>query len=336
MPLSNPNVHIVCINARKLFFMSNLNYGCPIWCTAPLQMHFMHLKQIHFICSCIPILFMYFHPSKPVTQLRHNTRTFKIPHFGIVYQDSKDRPCPLQCPTPSFAKVVSNFNGCSPLHIATIHELLSSIHLPPTVPRLWLQCWHLSPSTFVQLQLGHWLLLYLMVSAHTVHAQNSSNTLLAIKYGKTNKHWSLAYYLISHTLHKPYPPSRGTCFVLHCMSIPTRRDHPTPWMPGYAFATRISHFGSATIPTYSTCACPYPIPMSILCASMQESYSPCQIWTMDAPFGAQLHYKCISCIQNKFTLFVVAFQFSSCTFIHQSPWHNCVTILGHSKYDISV
>ena len=102
-PLSNPNVHIVCINVRKLFSLSNLDYGCPIWCTAPLQMHFMHSKQIHFICSSIPILFMYFRRSKLVTQLRHNTRTFKIPHFGLVYQDSKDRPCPLQRRTPSFA-----------------------------------------------------------------------------------------------------------------------------------------------------------------------------------------------------------------------------------------
>ena len=94
--------------------------------------------------------------------------------------------------------------------------------------------------------------------------------------------------------------------------------------------------GSATIPTYSTCTCPYSISMSILCASMQESYSPCQISTMDAPFCAHLHYKCISCNQNKFILIVVAFQFSSCTFIHQTPSHNCVTILGHSKYDILV
>ena len=175
-----------------------------------------------------------------------------------------------------------------------------------------------------------------MVSTHPVHAQNSSNTLLAIKYRKTNKHCSLAYHLISHRLHKPYPPSRGTCFVLRCMSISMRPDRPTPSMPCYVFPTSISHFGSATIPTYSTCACPYPSPMSILCASMQESYSPCQIWTMDAPFGAQLHYRCISCIQNKFILFAVAFQFSSCIYIHQSSGHNCVTILGHSKYDISV
>ena len=76
------------------------------------------------------------------------------------------------------------------------------------------------------------------------------------------------------------------------------------------FTTPISHFSSVTIPTYSTCTCPYSIPMSILCASMQESYSPCQIWTMDTPFDAQLYYKCISCNQNKFILFVAAFEFS--------------------------
>ena len=103
MLLSNPNLHILCINARKPFPMSNLDYECPIWCTPPLQVHFMHSKQIHFICSCIQTLLLYFHPSKPGTQLCHNTRTFKIRHFGIVYQDSKDRPCSLQRPTPSFA-----------------------------------------------------------------------------------------------------------------------------------------------------------------------------------------------------------------------------------------
>ena len=102
------------------------------------------------------------------------------------------------------------------------------------------------------------------------------------------------------------------------------------------FATPISHFSSVTIPTYSTCTCPYSIAMSILCASMQQSYSLCQICTMDAPCGAQLHYRCISCIQNKFIFFVVAYQFYSWTFIHQSPWHNCVTILGHSKHDILI
>ena len=44
-----------------------------------------------------------------------------------------------------------------------------------------------------------------------------------------------------------------------------------------------------------------------------------RIWTMDGLFGAQLHYRCISCIQNKFILFVLAFKFPSWTFIHQSP-----------------
>ena len=151
MPLSNPNVHIVCINARNLFSMSNLDYGCPIWCTAPLQMHFMHSKQIHFICSCIPILFLYFHPSKPMTQLRHNTRTFKIRHFGIpCTRIPKTVHARFNVPLPHLHRLSSNPNGCSPLHIATIHELLTSIHLPPTVPCPWLQCWHLSPSTFVQ------------------------------------------------------------------------------------------------------------------------------------------------------------------------------------------
>ena len=236
-----------------------------------------------------------------------------------MYENSKDRPCPLQRPTPSFAYAVSNPNGCSPLHIAIIHELLPSIHLPLTVPRPWLQCWHLSPSTFVQFQHGHRLLHEVTVSTHPVHAQNSSNTLLAIKYHKTNKHCSFAYHLISHMLHNPYPPSGGTCFVLHCMCIPMQQARPTPLMLCYVFTTSISHFSSATIPTYKTCTCPYPIPISILCASIQETYSLWQIWTMDAPFAAQLHCRCIPCIQNKFILFVVLFQFSSSTFVPQSP-----------------
>ena len=92
MPLSNPNVHIACIYARNLFSVANLDYGCPIWCTPSLQMHCMHSKQVHFICTAIPILLLYFHPSKPLTQLHHNTRTFKISHFVIVYQNSKDHP----------------------------------------------------------------------------------------------------------------------------------------------------------------------------------------------------------------------------------------------------
>ena len=41
-------------------------------------------------------------------------------------------------------------------------------------------------------------------------------------------------------------------------------------------------------------------------------------------------------IKETFILIVVAFQFSSCAFIHESPWHNCLTILRHSKYTILV
>ena len=218
-----------------------------------------------------------------MTQLHHNTRTFKIQHFGIVYQDSKGRPCPLQRPISSFAQAVRNPNECSSLHIATILDLLTSIHLPPTVPCPWLQCWHLSPSTYVQFQHGHSLLHQVMVSTHPVHAQKSSNTLLAIKYPKTNKHRSLAYHSIYNRLHKPYPPSGGTSFMLHCMCIPMWQPPPTSQTLCYVVTTLISHFSSATIPTYSTCTCPYSIPMTILCASMQESYSSCQIWTMDTP-----------------------------------------------------
>ena len=60
------------------------------------------------------------------------------------------------------------------------------------------------------------------------------------------------------------------------------------------------------------------------------------IWTMDAPFCAQPHYRRISWNHNKLILIVVALQFPSYTFIHQSPGHNCITILEHSKNDILV
>ena len=175
-----------------------------------------------------------------------------------------------------------------------------------------------------------------MMSTHPVNAQNLSNTLLAIKHRKTNKHWSLAYHSVSHRSHKPHPPSGGTCFMVQCMFIWSRQACPTPPTLCYVFTTPIPHFKTATIPIYSICTCPYSIQMSILCALTQENYSLCQIWTMDAPFCAQLYYRCILRIQKSFILIVVALHFSSNTFIHQSPWHNWVTILGHSKYDILV
>ena len=118
----------------------------------------------------------------------------------------------------------------------------------------------------------------------------------------------------SHTLLVEGHVSRFIACAFQCGNIVQHRKCRAMCSPHQSHI-----FASATIPTYSTCACPYPFSMSILCASMQESYSPCQIWTMNAPFGAQLHYRCISCIQNKFILFVVPFQFSSCTLIYQSP-----------------
>ena len=69
---------------------------------------------------------------------------------------------------------------------------------------------------------------------------------------------------------------------------------------------------------------------------MEESHSRCQICTMDAPFCAQLYYICISHSEKVFILIVVVVQLFFCTFIHESPWHNCITILRHSKYDILV
>ena len=72
----------------------------------------------------------------------------------------------------------------------------------------------------------------------------------------------------------------------------------------------------------------------MLCASMQETYSPCQISTMDAPFCAQLHYRCVKCNQEKLHFNCSRTPILLCTFIHETPSHNCVTILGHSKYDI--
>ena len=39
---------------------------------------FMKSSKNHFYRSSIPILFMYFHSSKTMTQLHHNNRTFKL------------------------------------------------------------------------------------------------------------------------------------------------------------------------------------------------------------------------------------------------------------------
>ena len=86
--------------------------------------------------------------------------------------------------------------------------------MPQTIPHSRFQRWHLSPSKTVQFEHDHPMLPNVMVSIHTVHAQNMSNTLLAIKYHKTNKHYSLAYHSISHTPYNPYPASTRTCFML--------------------------------------------------------------------------------------------------------------------------
>ena len=99
--------------------------------------------------------------------------------------------------------------------------------------------------------------------------------------------------------------------MLHCMRILMQQARPTPLMLCCVFTTAISHFSSETIPTYSTCTCPYPIPISILCASMQETYSPCQIWAMDAPFWctALLHMHFIHSKQIHFICSAIPFLF---------------------------
>ena len=139
-----------------------------------------------------------------------------------------------------------------------------------------------------------------MVSVHPVHAQNSSNTLLAIKYCKTDKYCSLVYHSISPRLHKPYPPSWKDMFhaSLHVHFNASSSSNTINAVLCVHHANLTFH-SSATIPTSSTCTCPYSIPMSMLRASMQQSSSPCQIWTMDAPFCPQLYYRCISCNQKE-------------------------------------
>ena len=142
--------------------------------------------------------------------------------------------------------------------------------------------------------------LKVMVSIHPVHAQNLSNTLLAIKYHKTDKYCSLVYCSISPRLHKPYPPSWKDMFhaSLHVHFNASSSSNTINDVLCVHHANLTLH-SSATIPTSSTCTCPYSVPMSMLRASMQQSSSPCQIWTMDAPFCPQLHYRCISCNQKE-------------------------------------
>ena len=135
----------------------------------------------------------------------------------------------------------------------------------------------------------------------------------------------------SHTLLAEGHLSCFTAFAFQCDNLVQHHKCCAMCSP-----PPIPHFSSATIPTYSTCTCPYSIPMSILCASMKETYSLCQIFTMDAPFCAHLHYRCISCNIKTIIFIVVLFQFSSCTFIHETPSHNCITMLGHSKCNILV
>ena len=58
-----------------------------------------------------------------------------------------------------------------------------------------------------------------------MHAQNSSHTLFAIKYHKTNKHCPFAHHSISHRLHKPHAllvEGNVSLFIadaLQCVSI---------------------------------------------------------------------------------------------------------------------
>ena len=100
LPLFNPNVHIVCIHARKLFSRANLDSGHPILCTTPFQMHFMESRKIRFYCSCISILFMCCYSSNQMTQRHHYTNTFKTRHFGILCQDSQAVHASFNVPLP--------------------------------------------------------------------------------------------------------------------------------------------------------------------------------------------------------------------------------------------
>ena len=51
---------------------------------------------------------------------------------------------------------------------------------------------------------------------------------------------------------------------------------------------------------------------------MHESYSPCQIWTMDAYFVHNFIKDAFHTMKENFILIVFAFQFSSYSFIHES------------------
>ena len=102
-------------------------------------------------------------------------------------------------------------------------------------------------------------------------------------YKKSNVIISLHYIgqLKQGAKHTKTPTFKGHAprIVQHDYGHPDSSTHPLDHA-----STRISHFNSATLPTYTTCTCPCLILISVLCAFMQESYSSCQVWTMDALF----------------------------------------------------
>ena len=204
--------------------------------------------------------------------------------------------------------------------------------MPQTVPHPWLQHWYLSPPIIVQFQHDHSLLPNVMVSIHTVHAQNMSNTLLAIKYHKTNKHYSLAYHSISHTPYNPYPASTRTHFMLQ-LHVHSNASSLSNIINAVLC---INHTNLEFQPcNNSTYTCLYLI-------QCQYCVHPWKKVILHVKFGLWMHHLVHSFITDalhaikKPSFSVVAYQFPSCTFIHESPWHNCVTILRHSKYEILV
>ena len=170
-----------------------------------------------------------------------------------------------------------------------------------------------------------------MVSFHTIHAQNSSNILLAMISHKTNKYCSLAYPPIFHGSHKPHLASGGIRFMLHCMCIPTRQACPTPQMLCYVFSQHQSQVAVVQqflhillAHAFIQSQCPY-------CAH------PCKKGILHVKFGLWMPHLVLSSItdafhtiKKTFVLIVLVFQLSSCTFIQESPWHTNVTILWHS------
>ena len=177
-----------------------------------------------------------------------------------------------------------------------------------------------------------------MVSIPPVHAQNMSNTLLEIKYHKQTNIALLhsSQFPIDRASHTLPVQGHVSCFIacaFQCIYLVQHHKRCAMWSPQQSHISAVQQFPHVALAhTLIQSQCPY----CVHSCNKAILYIKVGLWRHHF-----VHIFIISAShaihKNLFQfLSVVAFQFSSCTFIHQTPWHNCVTVLGHSKYDILV